>query len=49
MKDLIKKLNRDIPSAKDSVLTALFHPERNNLWDKAQSVFEREMHGETAE
>ncbi len=45
MKDLIKKLNRDIPAAKDSILTALFHPERNNLWDKAQEVFSREKGG----
>ncbi len=34
MKELIKKLGGDIPRAKDSILTALFHPERNNLWKK---------------
>lgn len=34
MKELIKKLGGDIPHAKDSILTALFHPDRNNLWKK---------------
>ena len=34
MKNLLKTLGTDIPKAKESVLTALFHPERNNLWDK---------------
>ena len=34
MKNLLKTLGADIPKAKESVLTALFHPERNNLWDK---------------
>lgn len=34
MKELIKKLGGDIPRAKESIMTALFHPERNNLWKK---------------
>lgn len=34
MKELLKKINSDIPCAKTGVLTALFHPERNNLWDR---------------
>lgn len=36
MKNLIKKLNSDIPGAKDRILSSIFHPERNNLWDKLQ-------------
>lgn len=36
MKNLIKKLNADIPGAKDRILSSIFHPERNNLWDKLQ-------------
>ena len=36
MRDMLKKLSGDIPNATDSLLTALFHPERNNLWDKAK-------------
>lgn len=34
MKNLLKRLNSDIPRAKDSIMTALFNPLRNNLWDK---------------
>lgn len=41
MKNLIRGLNKDIPFAKDRILSALFHPERNNLWDKVL-VCERE-------
>ncbi len=31
-KDLIKHISRDIPFAKDRILGAIYHPERNNLW-----------------
>ena len=33
MNDLIKKITKDIPFAKDRMKSALFHPERNNLWN----------------
>lgn len=32
MNQLIKKITKDIPFAKDRMKSALFHPERNNLW-----------------
>lgn len=34
VKDLLKKINAEVPCARKNVLNALFHPERNNLWDK---------------
>jgi tRNA(Ile)-lysidine synthetase-like protein len=34
MKNLVKTLSGEIPYAKDQMLSAIFHPERNNLWDK---------------
>ena len=34
VKDLIKTICKDIPFAKDRILGAIYHPERNNLWDK---------------
>ncbi len=33
-KDLIKHICQDIPFAKDRILGAIYHPERNNLWVK---------------
>jgi len=32
MKDLLKKLQGDIPEVKERMLGAITHPERNNLW-----------------
>lgn len=34
MKEFVSKLNKEIPDVKDHMLSALFHPERNNLWPK---------------
>ena len=34
-KDLIKNIQKDIPFAKDRLFSALIHPERYNLFDKA--------------
>ena len=33
-KDLIKHICKDIPFAKQRILGAIYHPERNNLWQK---------------
>ncbi|MEG2540856.1 MAG: tRNA 2-thiocytidine biosynthesis TtcA family protein [Clostridia bacterium] len=33
-KNLIKDISKDIPFAKERILGAIFHPERNNLWQK---------------
>lgn len=33
MKKLIKTIQKDIPFAKDRMLSAVIHPERNNLWE----------------
>lgn len=35
-KNLIRDICKDIPFAKDRILGAIFHPERNNLWQKPQ-------------
>lgn len=35
-KDLIKHICKDIPFAKDRILGAIYHPERNNLWIKPE-------------
>ena len=35
MKDLIKHIQKDIPFAKDRIFSAITHPERYNLFDKA--------------
>jgi len=32
MKDFTRELNTRIPGVKDRMLSAIFHPERNNLW-----------------
>lgn len=32
VKNLIKSINRDIPIAKERMISAITHPERNNLW-----------------
>ena len=34
VKDLIKNVGNDIPNVRDMMFTALFHPERYNLFDK---------------
>ena len=34
MNDLVKNICKDIPFAKDRIKSAIFHPERNNLWQK---------------
>lgn len=34
VKDLISKVGADIPNVRDMMFTALFHPERYNLFDK---------------
>ena len=34
VKDLISSVGKDIPSVRDMMFTALFHPERYNLFDK---------------
>lgn len=34
MKNLIKTICKDIPFAKQRILGAIYHPERNNLWQK---------------
>lgn len=34
VKDLIKNIGEDIPNVRDMLFTALFHPERYNLFDK---------------
>lgn len=34
MKNLIKDICKDIPFAKQRILGAIYHPERNNLWSK---------------
>ena len=39
VKDLIKNIGEDIPNVRDMLFTALFHPERYNLFDK----FEKEV------
>lgn len=32
VKDLIKRISRDIPIARERMIAAVTHPERNNLW-----------------
>ena len=34
VKKLIKNINADIPIAKERMISAITHPERNNLWEK---------------
>ena len=41
VKDLIKQIQKDIPIAKDRMIAALTHPERNNLWER-ESCIEKE-------
>jgi len=36
MKDLIKQLDEDFPDSKKHILSAIFNPDRNSLWDKAK-------------
>lgn len=35
-KNLIKDICKDVPFAKDRILGAIYHPERNNLWKPAK-------------
>lgn len=37
MKNLIKTICKDIPFAKQRILGAIYHPERNNLWKKPEN------------
>ncbi len=37
VKDLIKNIGIDIPNVRDMMFTALFHPERYNLFDKFEN------------
>lgn len=37
MKNLIKDICKDIPFAKQRILGAIFHPERNNLWTPSKN------------
>lgn len=39
VKQLIKKIQQDIPIAKDRMLSAITHPERNHLFDDAEAKF----------
>lgn len=39
MKSLLKKLQSDIPFAKDRITSAVMHPERYNLWDKIEEKY----------
>ena len=39
MKSLLKKLQSDIPFAKDRITSAVMHPERYNLWDKIEQKY----------
>ena len=34
IKNLLKSITKDIPIAKERMISALTHPERNNLWEK---------------
>lgn len=34
VKKLLKNITKDVPFAKDRMLGAITHPERNNLWDR---------------
>ncbi|MBR5173341.1 MAG: tRNA 2-thiocytidine biosynthesis protein TtcA, partial [Clostridia bacterium] len=36
MKNLVKSIQKDVPFAKDRILGAIYHPERNNLWQKPE-------------
>lgn len=38
IKDLLAELDERFPDSKSRVLTALFHPERNNLWPLKEST-----------
>lgn len=42
MKDLVKKLQKDIPGVKERMLRAIINPERNNLWDKITPFKDKE-------
>ena len=35
MKELIASIKKDVPFAKDRMLSAIYHPERNHLFDAA--------------
>jgi len=33
MKELIERLNQEVPKSRERIFNAIIHPERNNLWD----------------
>ena len=35
IKDLLRTIGKDVPGAKENVINAILHPERNNLFDDA--------------
>lgn len=43
VKELINQIKKDIPIAKDRMLSAITHPERNHLFDDALKKFDEEM------
>ena len=43
VKNLINQIKKDIPIAKDRMLSAITHPERNHLFDDAIEKYAREM------
>ncbi len=43
IKNLINQIKKDIPIAKDRMLSAITHPERNHLFDDAIEKYAREM------
>jgi len=49
MKNLIKSVQKDIPIAKERMLGAITHPERNNLWDKCICDIKRNNGGKIFE
>ena len=34
MEELIKKLDKEVPNAKQNILGAIYNPDRAKLWDK---------------
>lgn len=39
MKNLVKRIQKDIPFARERITSAITHPERYNLWDKVEEQF----------
>ena len=42
VKELIAYIKKDVPIAKSRILSAIYHPERNHLFDDAMEKFEKE-------